>query len=205
MTSYVALRSSARFSAGSGTGRPRRSRPARMKASIGLATSATAGTSGRTSGRNAQCSFHSAPSSIQRVTVSTCVAESRAPSGGICTSGSVEVIRSRISLAAESPGTIARDPLSSAAVAPACWSSRRPPSCVSGPWQATHRFASSGWMSREKSMLPVPGAAAADATHASIRPWAHAPHRTSRNCRVAARGPMQIPSQFGERVYSKRR
>jgi len=44
--------------------------------------------------------------------------ESRAPSGGIRMSGSVDVIRFRISLSAGLPGTIATSPLSSAVVAP---------------------------------------------------------------------------------------
>ena len=61
------------------------------------------------------------------------------------------VTRSRIRLACLSPATIARPPLSSSAKAPADSSRRSPPSCLSGPWQAKHFLASSGWISREKS------------------------------------------------------
>ena len=139
------------MSARDGAGSPRRARPSRTKASIGLAAAADAGGSGRSTGRKAQCSRYSAPSVIQRRSASICVAVRRDPSGGICTSGSTEVIRARISLAASSPGTIARRPLSSVARDGSARSSRSPASRVSGPWQAKHRLARSGWMSREKS------------------------------------------------------
>ena len=121
----------ARSASGDGA-RPAASSFARTKRSISLRTqpcSPTSGGIGRDGATNAQCGLYSAPSRIHRSRSFFCASESRRFEfgGGMITSGSVELIRSRIALAPGSPGTIAR-----ASTAASRTSSRRSASRFAG-------------------------------------------------------------------------
>ncbi len=116
---------------------------------------ATAGSAGVAGGMNAQCGFHSAPCSIQRISVAFSTSSSvRCESAaGIITLGSVLVMRRTSSLLDVLPGTMARWPDSSVASADACTSSRSPPlRCrSSGPWHLKQRSDRSGLTWKLKS------------------------------------------------------
>ena len=105
--------------------------------------SCNAGSAARSGATNAQCLRYSAPSSIQRRRIprSLSVSGRFSLGGGITSSGSTEEMRLANSLAARSPGTIARCPDFNAAYAPSAVSSRRPALrlLASGPWQPKQR------------------------------------------------------------------
>ena len=133
------------------SGSPSAATRASRKRSIGLPGSpGAAGTSGRTIFRNDQCCSYGAPAAIQRVRRSFWAAESSLWKwgGGMTVSGSVAAILAIRALAAVSPGTIARSPLSREASAAGPSSSLKPASCLPGPWQAKQCSESSGRMSR---------------------------------------------------------
>ena len=120
--------------------------------------SPTSATSGLIGGINAQCFLYSAPWAIQRSNVCFSFADRVLwdRTGGIrISSSSANRIRRINSLDSGWPGTMARSPLSSAAMAVSNWSRRKPPStCLaSGPWQARHLSDKIGRTSRLKSTL----------------------------------------------------
>ena len=116
------------------------------KASIAAAPTALPGTSGRTTGCQAQWSSrgsrhvpsgHAAPASIHAPTSSISSAERAFPRGGIRRSGSVEVTRSWSALVPRLPAT------TTAAVSSGLRGSRSrrsPPSWESGPWHSRQRL-----------------------------------------------------------------
>ena len=196
--SNVARRMSVGRSASGCCASPRFASLAATAPSMAAVASLAAGFTGAT---NAQCGSYCAPSAIHRLTSSTCSSVSRpilASGGGITLSGSSEMIRATSSLAATSSGTIAREPLSSSAVACSAVSSRSP-ACrlaLSGPWQAKQLSERIGRMSllNEIRAWGLAGAAA-NAGPAIMR--ATAARRISHGIRLAFEQPMRRRSCQG--------
>ena len=139
---------------------PFASRRARTKRSMGLTTHLrffTGGSAGWCSGCHAQCPFHTAPSAIQRrsISVSSRVSGSFL-AGGMRCSMSAAVTRRMISLSAGFPGTIAARPLLPALFAVVRSVSRKPPRPLSAPWHSRQWFARIGRTSRSKSTGAAP-------------------------------------------------
>ena len=139
-----------------------------MKRSIvprGQCSCATVGSSCFTGGVNDQWACHSAPSAIQRrsVSISSGVSVLWLSAGGIRSDSSSLVMRAINSLASGSPGDTGVIPDSASPIALSRWSSRKPAlrDAASGPWQAKHLSDRIGRTSRLKLTGTSPAAALA--------------------------------------------